>query len=97
MIRKEGKLPGKTLSEAYGLEYDDDVIEIQKNMIDPDEKFALIDDVLATGGTMKAGAKLVERSGGEVASCTALIEIEGLEGRELLESYGYDVNTVLTR
>lgn len=97
MIRKEGKLPGETLSQGYGLEYDEDVVEIQADAIAPGEKVALVDDVLATGGTMEAGAELVERSGGEVAYCDALMEIDDLDGRERLEDQGYEVRTVMSR
>jgi adenine phosphoribosyltransferase len=78
MIRKEGKLPGDTFSESYGLEYDKDVVEIQEGLIDD-------------------GAELVERSGGEVAYCVALMDIDSLDGRQRLESQGYDVRTVMSR
>lgn len=97
MIRKEGKLPGNTLTENYGLEYDQDTIEIQEGLIDEGERVALIDDVLATGGTMEAGIDLVERSGGEVTYCAALMEIDSLDGRKRLEDQGYDVRTVMSR
>jgi adenine phosphoribosyltransferase len=97
MIRKEGKLPGDTFSESYGLEYDKDVVEIQEGLIDDGESVLLVDDVLATGGTMEAGAELVERSGGEVAYCVALMDIDSLDGRQRLESQGYDVRTVMSR
>jgi adenine phosphoribosyltransferase len=97
MIRKEGKLPGETRSESYGLEYDQDTVEIQEGLIDDGERVALVDDVLATGGTMEAGANLVERSGGKVYSCAALMEINSLDGRERLGEQGYDVRTVMSR
>lgn len=97
MIRKEGKLPGNTRSESYGLEYDQDTIEMQEGLIDDGERVALVDDVLATGGTIDAGTDLVEKSGGEVAYCAALMEIDSLDGRERLENQGYNVKTVMSR
>ncbi|MFT8314851.1 MAG: adenine phosphoribosyltransferase [Clostridium sp.] len=92
--RKKGKLPCDTLSIEYGLEYGKDVIEIHKDAIKPGQKVAIIDDLLATGGTIEAVTKLVEEMGGEVVSINFLIELTGLNGREKLEKY--DINSLVT-
>ena len=92
-IRKTGKLPGPTASESYSLEYGNNVVEIQRDSVKPGDKVLLIDDLLATGGTMKAGCNLVERLGGEVLACQVVIELEDLKGRELLQ--GYDVRSII--
>ncbi len=94
MIRKKGKLPCETVSKTYALEYGTATIEMHKDSIKPGQKVVLVDDLSATGGTMKAGAELVEELGGSVAKMLFLIELAGLEGRKLLE--GYEVNSVLT-
>lgn len=95
MVRKEGKLPEETVSEAYGLEYDDDVIELHTDAVNEGDRVALVDDVLATGGTMEAGTALVERLGGEVAYCATVIELDDLDGRDRLEEQGYEVGSLL--
>lgn len=92
-IRKAGKLPFNCIGESYGLEYGNDVVEIQVDSVKKGEKVLLVDDLLATGGTMKAGCNLVEKLGGEVAACAFLIELEDLPGREKLENY--DVRSLL--
>jgi adenine phosphoribosyltransferase len=84
MVRKKGKLPGQTLSYAYDLEYGSDEIEIQPDLIEKGAKIVLIDDLLATGGTMSAAASLLEKAGAQVAACACIIELEGLGGREKL-------------
>lgn len=94
LIRKAGKLPCETVSKTYDLEYGTATIEIHKDAIQPGQKVVLIDDLIATGGTMKAAAELVEELGGEVAKMLFLIELAGLEGRKALE--GYDVQAVIT-
>ncbi len=86
-IRKPGKLPAETLSETYSLEYGEDTIEIHKDAIAPGENVLLHDDLLATGGTMKAAANLVEQLGGKVVQISFLIELDFLKGRRLLEDY----------
>ncbi len=86
-IRKPGKLPAETLSESYSLEYGTDSIEIHKDAIDPGDVVLLHDDLLATGGTMEAAIKLVEKLGGEVAQISFLIELKFLNGREKLKNY----------
>ena len=94
LIRKAGKLPCETISKTYDLEYGSATIEVHKDSIKPGQKVALIDDLIATGGTMKAAAELVEELGGEVVKMLFLIELAGLEGRKVLE--GYDVDAVVT-
>ncbi len=86
-IRKKGKLPRETVSEEYDLEYGKATIEIHKDAIKPGQKVVLIDDLVATGGTMKASADLVEKLGGEVSEIVFLLELAGLEGRKALSKY----------
>lgn len=88
-VRKKGKLPYETVSVDYGLEYGNDTLEIHKDAIKKGQKVAIVDDLLATGGTIEAVAKLVESVGGEVVSMDFAIELTGLNGRDKLE--GYDV------
>ena len=83
-IRKPGKLPGKIISETYGLEYGTDTIEIQADIIGPGDRVLLVDDVLATGGTLSAAERLVVATGAELAGVTVLIELDFLNGREQL-------------
>ena len=93
MVRKAVKLPCETVSKTYDLEYGTATIEIHKDAIKPGQKVVLIDDLIATGGTMKAAAELVEELGGEVVKMAFLIELCGLNGREVLK--GYDVASVV--
>ncbi|CUP63762.1 adenine phosphoribosyltransferase [Clostridium baratii] len=88
-VRKPGKLPGETISMAYDLEYGTDNLEIHKDAIKKGQRVAIVDDLLATGGTIEAVAKLVEHAGGEVVSLDFVIELTELNGRGKLE--GYDV------
>ena len=83
-IRKKGKLPHDVHREEYGLEYGSDVIEIHKDAALPNEKVLLVDDVLATGGTLAAAIKLIEKTGAKVTSVAVLLEIAALGGRERL-------------
>lgn len=92
-VRKKGKLPCETISMEYDLEYGSAVIEMHKNSIKPGQKVVIIDDLMATGGTIEAIIKLVEALGGEVVKIVFLMELEGLEGRKKLE--GYNVDTVI--
>jgi adenine phosphoribosyltransferase len=85
-IRKAGKLPHITISENYGLEYGTDTLEMHLDAIPKGSKVLLIDDVLATGGTIGAAIELIHRVGGEVSHVLALLEIQGLPGRETLQS-----------
>lgn len=88
-VRKPGKLPGETLSIAYDLEYGTDNLELHKGAIKKGQRVAIVDDLLATGGTIEAVTKLVELAGGEVVSLNFVIELTDLNGRAKLE--GYDV------
>lgn len=92
-VRKKGKLPCETISVEYELEYGTAEIEIHKDAIQPGQKVVIIDDLMATGGTIEAIIKLVEQLGGEVVKIVFLMELEGLKGREKLE--GYDVASVI--
>jgi adenine phosphoribosyltransferase len=83
-IRKPGKLPWKTNRVEYVLEYGTDAVEIHKDAIHPGERVLLVDDLLATGGTMGAACKLVEACGGTVAGCAVIVELRFLPGRKLL-------------
>lgn len=88
-VRKPGKLPGETISIAYDLEYGTDNLELHKGSIKKGQRVAIVDDLLATGGTIEAVAKLVELAGGEVVSLDFVIELTELKGRDKLK--GYDV------
>ncbi len=92
-VRKPGKLPAETISESYDLEYGHSSLEIHTDAILQGEKVLVHDDVLATGGTALAAAKLVERLGGEVVRCSFLMEIAFLKGREKLHKY--QINSIL--
>ena len=81
-VRKAGKLPWKTYSEAYSLEYGENVVEIHQDAINPGDKVLLIDDLLATGGTAAAAVKLLEKLGADIVSVSFLIELSFLKGRE---------------
>ena len=93
-VRKKGKLPYKTIAETYDLEYGKATLEIHIDAIKPGQKCLLVDDLLATGGTVKAAAELIEKLGGEVAGILVMIELAGLNGRKKLE--GYRVDSALT-
>ncbi|MBE7064889.1 MAG: adenine phosphoribosyltransferase [Ruminococcaceae bacterium] len=93
MIRKKGKLPAETISVEYELEYGSASIEIHKDAIKPGQKVVLVDDLIATGGSFAAAAKLIEQLGGEVVKMIVLIELKGLNGRANLA--GYDVGSVI--
>ncbi len=87
LIRKKGKLPRETLSVEYELEYGTATMEMHKDALQPGQKVLIVDDLLATGGTAKAIAKLIEASGAEVAGLVFMLELAGLEGRKTLEGY----------
>lgn len=87
MVRKKGKLPYETEAEEFDLEYDKAVLEIHKDSIKPGEKVLLVDDVLATGGTMAATAKLVKKLKGEIVGIAFLVILEYLAGKEKLKNY----------
>ncbi|HEY4937885.1 MAG: adenine phosphoribosyltransferase [Actinobacteria bacterium] len=92
-IRKEGKLPGDTVSESYALEYGEATLEVHSDAVDPGDRVLIVDDVIATGGTAAAAAQLIERLGGTVAGIACLIELEFLGGRKKLD--GYDLFSLL--
>lgn len=85
-IRKQGKLPAPTYSKSYGLEYGDDVIEIHRDAFLPEQKVLLIDDVLATGGTLEASLNLIHEAGALTSSIVVLLEIAALGGRERIKA-----------
>jgi adenine phosphoribosyltransferase len=88
-VRKEGKLPWDSEREEYALEYGTATLEIHKDAIRPGERVLIVDDVLATGGTASATARLVERLGGKVVGIACLIELTFLEGRKALGEYDF--------
>ena len=92
-IRKPGKLPAETVSESYQLEYGKDKIEIHKDALELGDKVLLHDDLLATGGTMEAACKLVEKLGAEIVQISFLIELTFLNGKEKLK--GYEVHSLI--
>jgi adenine phosphoribosyltransferase len=92
-VRKKGKLPHETLDEEYALEYGSASLEIHLDAVTPGERVLVVDDVLATGGTARAAASLVERIGGKVCGVACMIELGFLHGRDKLE--GYDVFTLI--
>lgn len=93
-IRKKGKLPSKTESITYELEYGTDTLEVHSDAVRPGAKVLMVDDLLATGGTMAAACKLIERIGGEITAISFLIELTELTGREKLG--GYKVHVVMS-
>ncbi len=80
-VRKKGKLPRKTISETYSLEYGEATIEMHEDAVKPGQKVVMVDDLLATGGTMAAACKLVERLGGQIAKILFVVELEGFGAR----------------
>ncbi len=88
-VRKAGKLPWDSEAEEYALEYGTATLEVHKDAISPGERVLIVDDVLATGGTARATAQLVERLGGKVVGIACLIELSFLNGREKLEGYDF--------
>jgi adenine phosphoribosyltransferase len=93
-IRKKGKLPSKVVNLTYNKEYESDTIEIHEDSINPGQNVLLVDDLLATGGTIRANAELVEKLGGKVVGMGFLIELEYLHGREFLEGK-YDIFSII--
>lgn len=86
-VRKEGKLPYKTISESYTLEYGENVVEVHKDAIEKNERILVVDDLMATGGTISAATKLVEKLEGEIVECVFLVELPDLKGREKIKNY----------
>ncbi|XP_056382030.1 adenine phosphoribosyltransferase [Hyla sarda] len=89
LIRKKGKLPGPTLSVSYSLEYGKAEIEIQTDAVDPGQKVVIIDDLLATGGTMAAACDLLQRRNADILVCLVIIELTSLKGTEKLKPYPF--------
>ncbi len=94
LIRKPGKLPAETIEESYALEYGTDKIEIHKDALSSSDRVLLHDDLLATGGTMEAACRLVERLGAQVAQISFIIELTFLKGRDKLNKY--DVQSLIS-
>lgn len=94
LIRKKGKLPCKTVSMSYDLEYGSAEIEMHEDSIKPGQKVVVVDDLIATGGTVEAAIKLIEQLGGDVVKVLFLMELAGLEGKKRLANY--DVEAVVT-
>ena len=92
-VRKKGKLPCETIEKSYDLEYGSATVEMHKDSIKPGQKVVIIDDLIATGGTIEAAIQLVEELGGEVVKVLFLMELAGLNGREKLK--GYDVESII--
>lgn len=84
LIRKPGKLPAETLREEYALEYGNDAVEIHKDAIEPGKNVLIIDDLLATGGTAAAACRLIQRLNARITAAAFIIELKGLNGREIL-------------
>jgi adenine phosphoribosyltransferase len=93
-IRKKGKLPGRTISQDYKLEYGEAIMEVHDDAIAAGETILLVDDLLATGGTAEAGIKLIERLGGKITGCAFIVDLPELGGRKLLEKLGYEVHAL---
>jgi adenine phosphoribosyltransferase len=85
MVRKQGKLPGPTVSHEYELEYGTDTLQIQTDAVQPGQKVVLLDDLLATGGTMAAATELVRKVGGDVVGAACIIELNFLNGRKNID------------
>jgi adenine phosphoribosyltransferase len=86
-VRKKGKLPAKTICKSYSLEYGQDTLEMHSDAIERGERVLIVDDLIATGGTVSATIKLVEELGGEVVECAFLVELPDLNGREQIKGY----------
>lgn len=93
-IRKKGKLPGATLSQAYALEYGEAVMEIHDDAIDAGERVLVVDDLLATGGTAAAGIELIERLGGEIVGAAFIVDLPELGGRAKLDEMGIETHVL---
>jgi len=94
MARKRGKLPGDVKEVTYDIEYGSSVMEIQHDAVSPGQNVLIVDDLLATGGTCKAAAHLIEKLGGNVVGCAFVIELANLNGRDLIKQY--DIQTLVT-
>ena len=92
-VRKKGKLPRETVSQKYDLEYGQAEVEIHKDAVRPGQKVVIVDDLIATGGSAEAAAKLVEKLGGQAVKMVFVMELAGLEGRKKLN--GYNVESLI--
>lgn len=92
-VRKKGKLPRETVSTKYELEYGQAEVEMHKDAIRPGQKAVIVDDLIATGGSAQAAAKLIEKLGGQVVRMVFVMELAGLEGRKQLS--GYDIKSLI--
>lgn len=95
-IRKKGKLPGKTVEQAYQLEYGEAVMEMHDDAVQPGQKVLVVDDLLATGGTAEAGIKLIERLGAQVVGCAFVIDLPQLGGRGRLDAMGVPIHHLVS-
>lgn len=93
-VRKKGKLPRPTIEVDYALEYGTNTLTMHEDALKPGQRVLIVDDLLATGGTIKATIDLIEKLGGIVEGCAFLIELEDLNGRDLIK--GYDIKTLMT-
>lgn len=93
-VRKKGKLPGATIAEEYELEYGTDTVEIHDDAIRNGENVLVVDDLLATGGTMAAAVNLIRRAGGTVVGCCFIVDLPDLGGRERLQNMGLSIMTL---
>jgi adenine phosphoribosyltransferase len=95
LIRKPNKLPLATYSETYGLEYGSDSLQIQQSALPKEAKVLMVDDILATGGTILAAAKLIKKAGGKVSGAATIAQINTLDGESFLSKNGINIKTVL--
>jgi adenine phosphoribosyltransferase len=95
MIRKQGKLPGATIKHKYDIEYGNAIMEVQSESIEKNENILIADDLLATGGTASAAAKLIEELGGKVVGFAFMVELSSLGGGKLLQDKGYSVQSMV--
>jgi len=93
LVRKKGKLPFDTVEQEYDLEYGSSTIEMHTDSIKPGDKVVVVDDLIATGGTLEAAVKLIEKLGGEVVMILCIVELPALKGRERLK--GYNIKTIV--
>jgi adenine phosphoribosyltransferase len=94
-VRKKGKLPGKTISRSYALEYGEDAVEIHQDALSHGERVLVVDDLIATGGTAQAAIELLKETGAEVVAACFIVDLPDLGGRKRLESLGVNVHTLV--
>ncbi|MGE0712254.1 MAG: adenine phosphoribosyltransferase [Planctomycetota bacterium] len=95
-VRKPGKLPWKTVSESYALEYGEDTLELHEDAVGPGDKVLIVDDLLATGGTLTAACRLTKRLGAQVIGACVVVELGFLEGRQRLDGLNVPLHALLT-